>query len=65
MNINPFFGNHCKAIEMVVDTSSNKMYILFRNRDNNINITNVIGRDQIKYFVITVDGSTHSICGAM
>ena len=45
MNINSFVGNQCKVIEMVVDISSDKIYIHLRNMENNINNTNVIGRD--------------------
>ena len=64
MDINLFVGNQCKVIEMVADISSNRMYVHLRNTPNNINNTNVISRDQIKLFSVTVGVVTHTFCGS-
>ena len=64
MKINQLVGTKHKVIEMVLDISSDKMYIHLRNVGNNINNTNDVCRDQTKLFPIRIDGSTYSICGA-
>lgn len=61
MNINPFFGNHSKFIEVAVDTSSNEMQVHLRNMKNDIINNNDNKRDIIKLFPITVGDVTHTI----